>query len=147
VAAAWLALGEYHLRAGELTRARAALEQAERTSGPAQRPLAAVRLADASLMAGDLDGGLAAADRALAAGSRADLLPLLERFAATRAHASWSVDAQRRLADLLERAGDGRRAAEVRAHLVRDQLARAEASRARAPARSGARGVRGEAAR
>jgi hypothetical protein len=105
VGEAWLALGEHHLRAGELTRARAALEQAERTGGAAGRPLAAARLADVSLAAADLDGGLAAAERALAAGGRDDVRPVLERFAAAAARARWAPEARRRLTRLIERAG------------------------------------------
>ncbi len=43
---AWLALGERHLRGGDLTRARAALEQAQRIGRPEVRAWAAARRAE-----------------------------------------------------------------------------------------------------
>ena len=48
---AWLALGEHHLRAGELTRARVAFDQAERRGAAPVRAWAAKRLAELTTLA------------------------------------------------------------------------------------------------
>ncbi len=49
---AWLALGEHHVRNGELTRARVALEEAQRRGRPAVRAWAASRMSELTARVG-----------------------------------------------------------------------------------------------
>jgi tetratricopeptide (TPR) repeat protein len=99
---AWLALGEHHLAEGDLTRARAAFEVAARAGAPPVRGWSEARLAEVALRIGDVEGALAAAARALDAGS-ARALALLDGL--TARPEKLEPAARGRVAEMGERSG------------------------------------------
>jgi tetratricopeptide (TPR) repeat protein len=127
----WVALGEHHLREGNLTQARAALEVAARASRrPELRAWAEARLAEAALGATDAEGALAALERGLAARSAA-ALTTLDRLAASPERLSFGAPALLGLAELLDATGAPARAATVRERALRLAPAGPAAARAR----------------
>jgi tetratricopeptide (TPR) repeat protein len=101
---AWLVLGERHLADGDLTGARAALEAAARAGRDAVKALAASRLAEVALAAGDGDGAAAALGTALAAGS-VRAASLVQELAAAPWDRPLDAAVAARLGDLAERMG------------------------------------------
>ncbi|GEJ58250.1 tetratricopeptide repeat protein [Anaeromyxobacter diazotrophicus] len=133
----WLALGEHHLREGDLTRARAAFEVAARAPRPALRAWAEARLAEVALGATDAEGALAALRRGLAARSAASLATLDRLAGAPERLLSFGPGALLALADLLDATGAPGRALALRERALRaagaaaPPRARAELERAR----------------
>jgi len=114
----WLALGEHHLREGDLTQARAAFEVVARVSRPELRAWAEARLAQAALGATDAEGALAALRRGLGARSAAALVTL-DRLASAPERLSFGVAALLELADLLDATGTPARGLAVRERALR----------------------------
>lgn len=113
-AEAWAAIGEHHLQAGDVTRARPALEAAAASSRAELRAWADARLVELALGVRDADGALSALRRGLGAGSPA-AVGAIDRLAAAPERLGWSAGALGALAGLHELSGAARRAAAVRA--------------------------------
>lgn len=111
----WLAVGEHHLAAGEVARARPALEAAARAGGPELRARAESELAEAAEVAlgtTDAEGTIAALERGLAASSPRAVI-VLDRLAA--APPAWGSRPLGALARLCALSGVPARVAALRA--------------------------------
>ncbi|HYS83327.1 MAG TPA: tetratricopeptide repeat protein, partial [Anaeromyxobacteraceae bacterium] len=115
---AWLALGERHLREGDLTRARAAFEVVTRRGTPAAAAWSWARLAEVALLAPDAEGALGALERALADGST-QALAILDRLGAAHERLGWDRAPLLRLAELCQLSGDAAASEALRARAAR----------------------------